>query len=87
MLVTNPELEEEDLGPLKNISKRKLCDGVGKQTNRGTMSDSIHSLGGHRHFAKNNYSKLSIFLVQITHHQIYHANYVKIKLHRVLGNV
>ena len=44
------DLEGEDLGPLKNTSKGKLYDEVEKQTDRGTMSNPIRNLGGHRHF-------------------------------------
>ena len=37
-LVTNHELEGEDMGPFENISKGKLYDEIGKQADRGTMS-------------------------------------------------
>ena len=48
-LVTNHELEGEDMGPFENISKGKLYDEIGKQADRGTMSNPIRNLGGHRH--------------------------------------
>ena len=37
-LVTNHELEGEDMGPFENVSKGKLYDEIGKQADRGTMS-------------------------------------------------
>ena len=37
-LVTNHELEGEDMGPFENMSKGKLYDEIGKQADRGTMS-------------------------------------------------
>jgi hypothetical protein len=38
-MVTNHTLAGEDVEPLKNMSKGILYDEVGKQTNRGTMSN------------------------------------------------
>ena len=48
-MVTDHELEGEVLGPLEYMSKGKLCDEIEKQTDRGTMSNPIRNLGGHRH--------------------------------------